>query len=508
MATRVVLDPAQLTVEPGAEAVCTVRVRNDGTVVDEFVADVVGEVLPWAIAETDSVRLFPGDEGAIVLHLRPPRTHRLIPGTIPFGVRVVATSAGDGSAVVEEGGVHITAFHEVQAVLTPRRSRARITGRHRVTVTNHGNVSTEVRLTGSDPDDVLDVRFRKPAFELAAGAVRRVRTLVRPATLSLNAGTEPHQFQVAVEADEVLRIDLDGAIVVRSVVPAWVPIAVAVLVAAIVLLVGLLRRESVQTLATTGSLGAVTPNAAAVPASGSGGKAAADSAAAGGGGAARSGGTAAASGPAAATPAAPGGGGLSAIEASCLAGTPVPRGSRYPADGTALDAGPDHQDGTLTGATGYAPGPTGAGSDQAFSMTGGTSGVDLGRNVGELGAAGFCVELAVDTTARVPQALLGNRRAADGVGSWDIRLQSSGMPYAELGSVVVPGYAAVNDGAWHHICLIRSDALVNLYVDRRLVGTANTVPPAGLSDGAATHLGWDGFLPFTGSIDGVVVVRG
>lgn len=505
MAILIALEPPEVSVEPGAEAICTVRIRNSGPLIDEFTAEVVGEVGGWAIFESDAVRLFPDEVGTVSLHIRPPRTHRLVPGAIPFGIRVTATSVGAASSVVEEGKVRITPFTEVAAAITPRRSRARITGQHKVEVSNSGNIPAPIRLTGSDPDDVLDVRFRRPEFELAPGQRRRVRTKVRPAIIGLQAGPEPHQFDVSVAAEGQPPIALQAAMVVRRVVPIWVPIVLAALVAAVILLIALIGKQNVQTLTTTGALGATpspSPGAGATAAKGGGGAAAPKSGggAAAGASGAGAGGSGAAAGNAAGT--------LSAVEAGCLTGSPAPQGSIYNANGNANDSGPNPQNGTLTGGTTYGPGQTGQTPDQAFSFPGGTSAVDLGPNVGQLGSSSFCVALAVKTAATSAQSLIGDRTASAGGTSWDIRMQPNGQPYAEMGSITVPGYAAVNNNAWHRICLIRSDTLINLYVDGTLVGSSDTSPISNVSSGGDTHLGWDGFVPYTGSIDNIVIVQG
>lgn len=503
METHVVLDPTELSVEPGGEAVCSVRVRNDGPVVDEYSAQVVGAIADWTVMEADAVRLFPGDEGVLVLHIRPPRVHRIAPGQVPFGVRVVATSGGQASAVVEEGSVEITAFRELEAAIIPRRSRARLAGRHRVAITNLGNVPVTARLLASDREDVLDVRFRRISVDIVPGHTRKVRTRVRPATTSMQAGPEPHLFQVSVEADDAPSIQLQGAMVLRPFVPRWLPVALAAVVVAILLVLALAKRETVQTRATVAPIGAPSPTAAA---GGTGAKAAS-----GGGGAGGKPVPVATAAPATPSPQ------LSPAETNCLAGTVSPVGSSYPADGTAQDGGTAHNDGTLSGGAAYGPGVSGNGSDQAFTFPGGDSRVDVGPHVGQLGTGDLCVSFAVRTTAKSPQALVGNRNTlADGQW-WDIRMRPSGLPYAELdhNGATTPGQlvtltsdgATVNDGGWHTVGLIRRGRLLNLYVDKKLVGSVSTTI-VDVSNGADTRFGSDGFISFTGAIDDVLIVAG
>jgi hypothetical protein len=48
------LDPRQVSVEPGKEAVCRLRIRNRGTVVDEFVPKVLGTAAAWTTVEPEA----------------------------------------------------------------------------------------------------------------------------------------------------------------------------------------------------------------------------------------------------------------------------------------------------------------------------------------------------------------------------------------------------------------------------------------------------------------------
>ncbi|MDX6389912.1 MAG: hypothetical protein QOJ73_975, partial [Streptosporangiaceae bacterium] len=65
----------------------------------------------------------------------------------------------------------------------------------------------------------------------------------------------------------------------------------------------------------------------------------------------------------------------------------------------------------------------------------------------------------------------------------------------------------VNDGHWHNLTVLRLGTLLNVYVDRELVGTAAS-DAIDVSNGAHTRIGSDGFLSFTGAIDEVLIARG
>jgi len=79
-AHRVRLEPAQLAVEPGADATCTVRIWNTGDVVDAYAVEVLGPAAAWTDVEPATVSLFPGSNGVALLTFRPPRTPDALAG--------------------------------------------------------------------------------------------------------------------------------------------------------------------------------------------------------------------------------------------------------------------------------------------------------------------------------------------------------------------------------------------------------------------------------------------
>jgi hypothetical protein len=58
-AVTLTLDGRPLQVLPGATAECRARVRSEGSIVDEFRLEVVGEAAVWAAVDPPVMRLFP-----------------------------------------------------------------------------------------------------------------------------------------------------------------------------------------------------------------------------------------------------------------------------------------------------------------------------------------------------------------------------------------------------------------------------------------------------------------
>jgi Concanavalin A-like lectin/glucanases superfamily len=202
---------------------------------------------------------------------------------------------------------------------------------------------------------------------------------------------------------------------------------------------------------------------------------------------------------------------------ACPTGAALARRSLYVADGSAKDTGGGGQDGTLLSGAAYGPGSTGTAPDQAFVLNGGFSAVDVGPAVGDLGTSDFCLSMDLNTSQQGAASLVGNRNV-DGDGQWwDVRLSDTGQPYLELDNHGIASRTAyvrvdavappVNDGHWHNLTVLRLGTLLNVYVDRELVGSAAT-DGIDISNGAHTRIGSDGFLSFTGAIDEILIARG
>src|SRR5215831_2318286 len=250
-AHRVRLEPAQLAVEPGADATCTVRIWNTGDVVDAYAVEVLGPAAAWTDVEPATVSLFPGANGVARLTFRPPRTPDALAGTLPFAVRVQSRDAGMATSVVEEGALEVAPFAELAAELLPRTSHARFTGRHRVRVTNRGNAPTAVHLSGSDAEQAVDLAFSPPALTVPAGGVASSGVRARCTHLSWTAAPKQWAFQVTAQAVDTPPVQMQGAQEQLPLIGRWTRRGIAVAAVGLVALTVLhFRGAEIQTAAT------------------------------------------------------------------------------------------------------------------------------------------------------------------------------------------------------------------------------------------------------------------
>ena len=201
MGARVTLTPAAVTVVPGSEASVELRVHNNGSVVDEFSFEVVGDAAAWSTVSPPTLNLFPGADGVARVSFRPAQSADVVAGSVPFGVRVSSRSDPSGS-VTEEGTVEVQPYVVVGVDLVPRTSRGRRRMVHDVAVDNHGNSPVTVSLAADDPDQHLAFELDPPTMTVAPGEAVFSKLRVRAVTKHPSGPPMTRPFQVVAASPE------------------------------------------------------------------------------------------------------------------------------------------------------------------------------------------------------------------------------------------------------------------------------------------------------------------
>jgi hypothetical protein len=238
MSVLATIDPANLQVEAGAETSLVVRVRNRGTIVDQFDIKVVGPTSPWVTVDPPSLRLFPDKEGEARITFRPPRAPDPAADTYPFGVAVRAASDTSASTV-EEGHIDVAPFVQLASDIVPQTSRGTFSGSHDVTVHNVGNAVAEVSINASDPDRLLNFVVVPERMGLKPGGSATVSTRVKPKATFLMGAPKRIPFAIQISEPTAGSYQVPATIEQRPIVPGWIKPAIGVaigLVAAAVFL--------------------------------------------------------------------------------------------------------------------------------------------------------------------------------------------------------------------------------------------------------------------------------
>ncbi len=234
MGAIAVLGTRSLAVAPGAQASTEIRVRNNGTVVDQFTIQVLGDAAAWSTAEPPVISLFPGAEQTARITFKPPRSPEVPAGPMAFGVRVASQEDPAGS-VVEEGQLQVGAFSETTAELAPRTSRGRTSATHDLAIDNRGNTVLNASVTGLDPDRTLAYDIKPPALVIDPGSAAFTKVAVKPRRRFWRGQPRTHSFQLQLDGGPA-PVLVGGSMLQEPILPSWFLKALALLLAAIVAL--------------------------------------------------------------------------------------------------------------------------------------------------------------------------------------------------------------------------------------------------------------------------------
>ncbi|MET9673124.1 peptidoglycan-binding protein [Streptomyces sp. NPDC006482] len=228
------LDPADVTVEPGARTSARLRVRNTGDTVEEYRLSLVGKPSGWSRVEPDVLRLYPGSEGTAEISFAPPRSSDVEAGPVAYGIRVDPRENAATRDVVE-GRLTLTPFTETRAELLPPALFGRFRGRARIAVDNLGNTPLTASLVVRDDANRLTFDVKPNAVQIAPGRAAFGELVVRPQAVRWTGAEESHRFTVAVRrAGDDTALDLDATFDQRPVLGNWLMVAGGLLMTALI----------------------------------------------------------------------------------------------------------------------------------------------------------------------------------------------------------------------------------------------------------------------------------
>ncbi len=252
MGASVTLTAPSIGVVPGGEATLELRLRNTGTVVDEFSFSILGDAAGWASVEPPTISLFPGAEETARITFRPPRSPQVPAGPMPFGLHARSKEDAAGSTV-EEGVVDVGPFLEPFAELIPRTSRGSRSAGHDIAVDNRGNIRLNAEVEAADADRLLGFDVKPPGLVVEPGMAGFAKVRVKPTKLFWRGTPQTRPFQVVVRPEGGSAVTLDGALLQEAILPPWFMRALLALLALLILLIVLwlgLLKPSIESAAS------------------------------------------------------------------------------------------------------------------------------------------------------------------------------------------------------------------------------------------------------------------
>ena len=195
---------------------------------------------------------------------RPPRSSALAPGEVPFALRAMSQEDPNGSRI-EESVVEVGEFSELDASLVPKSATGRRSARYRLVIENRGNRPEHLTVEASDPNVKLSFRTRPEMFSAEPGVATYVRLSVRPRKTFFRGPNRTLPFGVIAQPEDGDPVTVDGVLLERQTLPAWLlpALGIALLAAGLILALWLaVLRPIVHSAATSAANAGKAANAA------------------------------------------------------------------------------------------------------------------------------------------------------------------------------------------------------------------------------------------------------
>ncbi|MCJ7551545.1 MAG: protein kinase, partial [Anaerolineae bacterium] len=189
------------SVTPGESVPVTLVVLNQGPLVDHFEVSVEGIPADWVSASVPLIHLLPGQQRAVSLVIRPPRSPQARAGAHPLVIRVTSQSEPGQSALVD-ATLTVAAYYQYDLSMRPSRQRGVAVGTFTVQIDNHSNADLTVRLDAVDPEDGCRYTLAPPYLAVPVGRAQKGELTVLPKAPLRGETDIMYPFTVTARPDE------------------------------------------------------------------------------------------------------------------------------------------------------------------------------------------------------------------------------------------------------------------------------------------------------------------
>ena len=160
--------PPRMAVAAGGSTAAEVVVRNVANIVEHVNLVLDGAAAAWSAVDPPTLRIMPGDSATGQLTLRPPRSSSAPAGAHALIVLARRTDTGEVAGHAD-AVVDLAPFDLVAGRIVPQHVTCWHSSQHRVELTNTGNAPITLRLSATDPDDLLSFARLPPEIEVSPG---------------------------------------------------------------------------------------------------------------------------------------------------------------------------------------------------------------------------------------------------------------------------------------------------------------------------------------------------
>jgi len=220
------VETPELAVDPGASALLTLTVLNQGPVVDHLQVSVLNLPAGWLPAPAPVVRLLPGARQPVSLTIAPPRRPESRAGTYPVTIRVASQEAPEQFVDVQVR-LTVNPYAQFQGELRPQSVRAGKPAQ--VRIENRGNAPQTYTVVWRDRAEELAFEPPERSLTVAEGQVGMAEFCAKVRKRALVGGEKHHGFVAEVASPGGEKQTLAGEAISRALIPPWLPPVVLVI---------------------------------------------------------------------------------------------------------------------------------------------------------------------------------------------------------------------------------------------------------------------------------------
>ncbi|MFK8022949.1 MAG: hypothetical protein AB8G26_03200, partial [Ilumatobacter sp.] len=228
MSVTASFQPDRVSASPGQATALALHLHNDSDEERMITLRPGGSLADRTSLQTETIFLDPQERFEVPVSVDSS-------GTIPVGSHTCVIDVVDGSETSSaEAYVEVEATEEWSARLEPPRSKSGSSGRHKVAIDNAGNVPVTVELTAITESHVI-AELAAPVVSVDPGKTAKVEFRLTPSDRFWTGPTIEHPFTLNVANIEGDTTELEGVFEQGPRMPAWLPPAVAGMLAALLL---------------------------------------------------------------------------------------------------------------------------------------------------------------------------------------------------------------------------------------------------------------------------------
>lgn len=235
---NVTLTNSLLRTGPGDQVETSVEIFNDSASPETYGVSVEGIDRAWYEISVVSATLYPGDTIRSVISILPPRASSATAMTYNFRV-IVAPQSSPAAARRAPVQLVLEPFHSLGSELVQVSSDRRASN-YTLKLSNYGNITLPAQLSGHDPQERIDFRFRPESPTIEPGGSVEVGLTVSPKQRPLLGRPGGHDFLVKTTVPlpgAVPQLLADTAIIYPR-IPLWIFWAILLVAATVAVAVG------------------------------------------------------------------------------------------------------------------------------------------------------------------------------------------------------------------------------------------------------------------------------